>query len=590
MEIRIEKEYNYLGEVPYFKENGLPTGYLIDKGKTGCGGTSIALENEIDTIICVPYIELIINKLNKYKDSDINILGVYGDVKDNDIKHYLKYNIGVKKIICTYDSLKRITDIVGYDYFLLVDELHKLFKDYSFRYRAVRNVLDEYTKFKSWAFMTATPIEKDLMLEELKDIPICEIIWEDVTETKVNLLQCKQVLATTKSIVSDFLNGKIFGNAHFFINSVQFISNIIKDLELDNNNTRIIFSRNNTKYKSKCQGIINGSTTDEVKKINFYTSTCFEGCDLYDRDGKIYIVSDSKEAQTLYDISTDIQQIAGRIRDTLYYNNITHVFKQTRYNNNLTLNEYKDVVLKEEKVTKSIMNKLNSDDELKTLSIDNYNYLYKEEGEFRFDPNRMKLDIHNFKLINHLYSLRINIDREYKNNNCVTTFKSDNTTSDKLLKSETSRTSFKDAIEEYNSILERQRKALINFSDNDRISLLVKKYPNIKEAYEKLGLERIEELRYRYSLITRELLILTSNTSVNEKIIGILKTIYKIRVGAVIEKTKLRDCFQKIYDKLGINKKPTKKKFEDFMVLKDTTKKVNKEPVNCYVIQHLKYR
>ena len=42
--IIITKEYKYLGEYPLFKENGLPVGYLIDKGKVGCGGTSIALE------------------------------------------------------------------------------------------------------------------------------------------------------------------------------------------------------------------------------------------------------------------------------------------------------------------------------------------------------------------------------------------------------------------------------------------------------------------------------------------------------------------------------------------------------------------
>ena len=41
--IIITKEYKYLGEYPLFKENGLPVGYLIDKGKVGCGGTSIAL-------------------------------------------------------------------------------------------------------------------------------------------------------------------------------------------------------------------------------------------------------------------------------------------------------------------------------------------------------------------------------------------------------------------------------------------------------------------------------------------------------------------------------------------------------------------
>ena len=33
------------------------------------------------------------------------------------------------------------------------------------------NVSIQYSKFKEWSFLTATPIEPDLMLEELKDIP-----------------------------------------------------------------------------------------------------------------------------------------------------------------------------------------------------------------------------------------------------------------------------------------------------------------------------------------------------------------------------------------------------------------------------------
>ena len=80
----ISKQYNYLGEVPEFKENGLPAGYLIDKGKVGCGGTSIALENDKDTIICVPFISLIKNKMQKYNiDGKVNVLGVYEGVTTN---------------------------------------------------------------------------------------------------------------------------------------------------------------------------------------------------------------------------------------------------------------------------------------------------------------------------------------------------------------------------------------------------------------------------------------------------------------------------------------------------------------------------
>lgn len=331
--IIITKEYKYLGEYPLFKEDGLPVGYLIDKGKVGCGGTSIALEDGKDTIICVPFVSLIKNKMQKYNtDGKVNVLGVYEGVTTYEIREYLNTKEGAKKIMCTYDSLAKVAGVTGYNFFLLIDELHLLFIQYVFRNKAVRTVLDEYTKFKEWSFLTATPIEYDLMLEELKDIPTFKIDWEHKTEVKVNAVQCKYVGATVKKVINDFLEGKVFGNAHFFVNSVEFIATMIKNCNLTNENTRIIFSKNNETYKHTCQGVTNGETTDPVKKINFYTSTCFEGCDLFDTEGKIYIISESTKAQTLMDISTQVRQIVGRIRDTQYADSITHLYKATRYN------------------------------------------------------------------------------------------------------------------------------------------------------------------------------------------------------------------------------------------------------------------
>lgn len=61
-----------------------------------------------------------------------------------------------------------------------------------------------------------------------------------------------------------------------------------------------------------------GQPSDPVKKINFYTSTCFEGCDIYDENGVTFIVSDGNKSHTLLDISTLFTQICGRLRDSKY--------------------------------------------------------------------------------------------------------------------------------------------------------------------------------------------------------------------------------------------------------------------------------
>jgi hypothetical protein len=113
-----------LSDIPELN-NELPTNCLFDKGITGCGGTELALRNPIDTIIAVPYINLIINKVEQHQDE---VLGVYGETVQSDIEHYILAN-SRKKIMVTYDSLPRVIntlEALGYnayqDFFLLVDE------------------------------------------------------------------------------------------------------------------------------------------------------------------------------------------------------------------------------------------------------------------------------------------------------------------------------------------------------------------------------------------------------------------------------------------------------------------------------------
>ena len=65
------------------------------------------------------------------------------------------------KFITTYDSLGRITKILGdkvANYKILIDEADKLVDSGSFRGDAIRTVLDNYKKYKAYTFMTATPI------------------------------------------------------------------------------------------------------------------------------------------------------------------------------------------------------------------------------------------------------------------------------------------------------------------------------------------------------------------------------------------------------------------------------------------------
>ena len=157
----IDSTKNYLSEVFDF----LPSHVLLDKGMTGCGGTTLELTCPRNSLILVPTVNLVLNKMAP------GILGVYNKTNDSEITEYINSNIQYKKIIGTYDSLMRVINIPEIrDYFLLIDEYHYMFTYYKFRNKAIRFILDNYKQFKNWCFMTATPLSDYNILEELKKI------------------------------------------------------------------------------------------------------------------------------------------------------------------------------------------------------------------------------------------------------------------------------------------------------------------------------------------------------------------------------------------------------------------------------------
>ena len=149
--VTINKEVKYLSEVI----TDFPTNCIFDKGKVGAGATTIALTNNENYIIAVPFVSLIENKVAQHKST---VLGVYNLTTSAKIKSYLA-NTKTKKILVTYDSLPKLIEYLdqfGYDakdFSLLIDEYHLLFTQYSFRRQAVKGVLDNYLKFKRFEYL-----------------------------------------------------------------------------------------------------------------------------------------------------------------------------------------------------------------------------------------------------------------------------------------------------------------------------------------------------------------------------------------------------------------------------------------------------
>lgn len=361
--IKAPQGARYINQIPQY-ENDLPDNCYLDKTITGSGGTTHALTNDIPYIIAVPFISLAVNKQLQHK----GVLAVYGSVPDATIKRFIAK--GHKKFIVTYDSLFRLERFLELkDYKLLVDEAHKLVEYAAdFKPKVINRILTRFKEFKSYVFMTATPTREEYLPDEFKDLEKIKIEWEDVEAVSIRHQRCNlQFNNIVSNLCLQHIRGEKEGNAFLFYNSVQAIIKTIKTLKklhpsLKSEDVRIICADTEKNQDSISTYLgVNWSISKAVDKdedgeliietapITFVTSTAFEGVDLYDPNGVTYIISDGRKVHTKLDITTQVSQIIGRIRDSKYNNTVYMLWTHSPIGSCITESEYMGYLIKEEK-------------------------------------------------------------------------------------------------------------------------------------------------------------------------------------------------------------------------------------------------
>ena len=152
----------------------IPANCILSKGVTGCGASTLAIEQAGHTIIAMPFVGLIDNKTAQHQE----LLGIYGrGDKTAEIKDYIDSHSTIK-IATTFDSLQKVCDTLGAlgfnpykDAHLIVDEWHILFNSYDFRNKGMRKLLDTAPLFDKVTYISATPIERKYYFEEIKHLP-----------------------------------------------------------------------------------------------------------------------------------------------------------------------------------------------------------------------------------------------------------------------------------------------------------------------------------------------------------------------------------------------------------------------------------
>ncbi len=385
----------YLGELERFKD-GIPFG-IVNKTKTDVGGTYVAANCGSNYIIVCPFKDLV-DSIAADKNNRYEVFKCYGGVREYQFRKYIKNNT-TYKIAVTYDSLPKLIGWLGNTegWKVLIDEYHLILEDMDFRYDAINGLMEEIQKFRHYSFLSATPIDLDFEIDFLKQLPHYKVQWNGVTKITPIRYKVTQLTKGLARFIQIFLDEGISlpdinGNVskveelYIFINSVTSIKQIADTLKLNPDDVKICCAdriRNNKllgEYQIE-------SVSSPNKKINFFTKKCFQGCNLFTNNGLIIVASDAYRTQTLVDISTTMEQIAGRIRindeyQNIFRNVIVHLFSTNKN------------VMSDEEFEMLMQDKENEADKL----LSGWNKLDKEERQTYI--KRMNLDTELVSIIN----------------------------------------------------------------------------------------------------------------------------------------------------------------------------------------------
>ncbi|MCH7411143.1 DEAD/DEAH box helicase family protein [Belliella sp. DSM 111904] len=615
----------YISQIANFKIEDLDNTSL-NKVTTGSGFTSYILESDLPYVICVPFKSLIDNKIQWCNQKGIESLAVYGidagGATDKEI-----FDFKGKKIFVTWESLKRLVNALGdkvKDYRIAIDEAHKLTDSGAFRTDAIQDVIELHTRFKAFVLGTATPIEDDYMHSEFLGIQKVHIKWYNLRQVniKYSVYEQSNLHKRAAMIAINHLTGVTDGNAHIFLNSVKGIAKIIKQIAgspfFDKSQIRIVASkseRNKEIYRRlKLPNIEVNSINDDVKKVNFYTATAWEGCDVIDNDdlGKTYIISDGELDHTKVNVSVQLPQIIGRVRTSKFKHDIELLYSPNKYNSSVTKEEFEAEIIKEFKETKEKIENyklkvqkvkeigFDTDDITKVFkeSAESNPFILERNNDFIVNELAFKNEMHNFETIHKVYYVPTVVqdlngvkkvskqcakgaDRQIKHNDITYKYVAEESKTitglDKKLI--TGRVLFSDLCKEYIELIQEP------FSISNRIKIIEGIEPIIKEAFDKLGVDKMKALEYRKGEFQKELIKTDRLNDNSWKVSKLLD----LRVGQWVATASLKIKLQEVYDELKIKKKAKATDISNYYNVLSHKKRIDSVPVAGFTIVLEKY-
>ena len=345
-------------------------------------------------------------------------------------------------------------------------------------------------------------------------------------------------------------------NYYLFLNSVNSITAICEMAGLTPENTRIVCSDNpNNRGKMK-NGFTISAPGDNPKVINFFTSACFEGCDVFDKRGRTFIVCDPRQKNTLLDIRTSMQQICGRIRNSDYRYEMVLIYNTTLYDDAENMPLFMKGLMEERATAEKRIQALNMADQAfrdwfinRNNEFDMTKYIVMEEdGLCAIDECQINLEIINYNTMHNYYNSQFTLRKELTNNNFAIS-KDYYAKVEKYNLLATNKTSFRDVCEQYASIKAEQPP--IVFVEDERLQILRNMCAEACQAVDKLGIDAIRELKYHRSNI-RKRMVKISGKKQDVKIKSELDC--RLQKYEAYPTAKIREILADVYELVGLKK------------------------------------
>lgn len=596
--------------------------YILNKRICGCGATEAYIGSDRKVILASPRKQLLYNKYSQHLSDNLHLYRYQGNREkyfesksysekdvfafNDELGKYIKS--GGKKILTTYDSLRKIKEVLVADeenldkWTVVVDEFQAMFYDCQFKPTTEYEFGQILGAFNTVVYLSATPfLESYLdMTRQFKDMTFYELSWPEsmMQIPKVEVIKSKKsVFKLCSELIGKYREGKgnstvvdgkefVAKEAVFYINDVSVIKNIIKKNGLKADEVNIICSSKSENIKKLNElsrevgekfmiGDIPGKG-EPHKMFTFCTSTVYIGADFYSTNAYSYIFANPLVKSMTVDVSVDLQQIIGRQRlDTNPFRNTATLYFNTR-KSKVTEEELENSIKEKKDKTKKQIDNFNAvpnkDEQLQMMENtirqqghkEHYCCIIKDaDNNVRIVENEI-LEISErraWEVTNRIYNNDFSMYRALRVGAVVTKSSgSDDPEVQRIFK-------------EWNLDNQFPRKARLYCDLYDNFPELLEDCTFIEGKYKKyhdaLGKEGFEALCWREDYI-RQAIEPTPFDKLPKDQIAV-KLIDALKTDKTYTKSEVKDLLQGIYKELNIAGKPSASDISEYLTCEDRT-------------------